>query len=345
MLLPAALLRDVLLQTTPTTAAPPEVVIVDPDAQTCSGGGGFICDQVLEWTDSETAADWAAFLLDKPFRILMIVLVAALLNRIARRVIGRLARQVGTVAGSESRATGMLMSSTANERAKQRAETLSTVLRGVSTAVIWTIAVFLILEELGVNLAPLIAGAGIAGVALGFGAQSLVKDVLSGFFMLVEDQFGVGDNIALDGISGTVERVTLRVTTLRDINGTLWHVPNGEILRVGNQSQLWSRAVVDTDVATDADIEQAAAVIKAAADELWQDEEFDAGFTEEPELLGVERSTSEGVTIRLVVKTRPASQYRSQRELRRRIRIALTDAGVPLPRATWFGPRDEPPAV
>jgi small conductance mechanosensitive channel len=335
----------VLLQATPPTTEPAEVVIVDPEAQTCDGGGGFICDQVLEWTDSETAADWAAFLLDKPFRILMIVLVAAILNRIARRIIGRLARQVGTVAGAENRATGMLMSSTANERARQRADTLSTVLRGVATAIIWTIASFLILEELGINLAPLIAGAGIAGVALGFGAQSVVKDVLSGFFMLVEDQFGVGDNIALDGISGTVERVTLRITTLRDINGTLWHVPNGEILRVGNQSQLWSRAVVDTDVAPDADIEHAAQIIKTAADELWQDEEFDAGFTEEPELLGVERSSPEGVTIRLVVKTRPASQYRSQRELRRRIRIALTEAGVPLPQAPWIRPRGEPPVL
>jgi small conductance mechanosensitive channel len=213
------------------------------------------------------------------------------------------------------------------------------VLRSVATVVIWTIAVLMVLGELGINLAPLIAGAGIAGIALGFGAQSLVKDVLSGFFMLIEDQFGVGDVVDLGEAVGTVEKVTLRVTTVRDISGTLWHVPNGEILRVGNKSQLWSRALLDVSVAYGADVEEACTVIKATADDLWRDPEWRAAIKEEPDVLGVETFTPDGVTIRLTVKTEPATQFRVERELRARLKAALEGAGIEMPhpqRTVWL---------
>ena len=156
-------------------------------------------------------------------------------------------------------------------RAEQRINALTSVLRSVATAVIFAIAGFMILGELGLNLAPLLAGAGIVGIALGFGAQSLVKDFLSGMFILVEDQFGVGDIVDLDQqTSGTVEAVSLRTTRLRSVDGTVWHVPNGDIRRVGNKSQHWSRALLDIEVAYDTDIDHASAVIKRVADELWQ---------------------------------------------------------------------------
>ncbi len=154
-------------------------------------------------------------------------------------------------------------------RSASRARTLGTVLRGIASAVIWTIAVTIILGELGVNLGPLIAGAGIAGVAIGFGAQSLVKDFLAGIFMLVEDQFGVGDVIDAGAATGTVEAITLRTTRLRDVQGTVWHIPNGEIARVGNMSQQWARALLDVEVAWGTDVDTVQLVIQAVADEMW----------------------------------------------------------------------------
>ena len=166
----------------------------------------------------------------------------------------------------------------------------------------------MILGEIGINLGPLIAGAGIIGVALGFGSQSLVKDFLSGVFILVEDQFGVGDIVDLDGqTSGTVDAVSLRTTRLRSVDGTLWHVPNGEIRRVGNKSQHWSRALIDIEVAYDTDLDHAEAVIARVADEIATG---DADVIEQPEVWGVEQLGANGIVIRLVVKTRPSEQFR-----------------------------------
>ncbi len=155
----------------------------------------------------------------------------------------------------------LLSTGEVNVRSAARAETITAVLRSVATGIIGVFAGVYILGILGLNLGPLIAGAGLAGVALGFGAQSLVRDFLSGIFLLIEDQYGVGDVVDLGEASGTVEQVTLRVTRLRDQNGTVWHVPNGEIRRVGNKSQQWARAVVDIAVSPNADLERAAEVI------------------------------------------------------------------------------------
>lgn len=327
--------------TAPPTTEPPidATVIIDNVTEGCVEGQGFLCERVLDWTGNETAADWTAFLLDRPLKILLIVLIAALINRFTRRSIRRLGDRISSSSRTSGRAADLLMSPQSAARAAQRADTLSLVLRSVSSLVIWSFALLLVLGELGINLGPLIAGAGIIGVALGFGAQSLVKDFLSGFFMLLEDQFGVGDTVDIGEAVGTVEKVTLRITTVRDINGTLWHVPNGEILRVGNKSQLWSRAVLDIAVAYDADVDEALAVIKQAADGVWRDDAFAPFITEEPEMLGVERFDPDGITVRLTVKTEPAEQYRVERELRVRIKRALEDAGleIPLPQRTvWL---------
>ena len=194
---------------------------------------------------------------------------------------------------------------------------------------IFTIAGFLVVGEFGLNLAPLLAGAGIVGIALGFGAQSLVKDFLSGMFILVEDQFGVGDIVDLDQqTSGTVEAVSLRTTRLRAVDGTVWHVPNGDIRRVGNKSQHWSRALLDVEVAYDTDIEQAKGVIKRVADTLWHERD---DILEEPEVWGVERLGPNAIVIRLVVKTRPADQYDVSRELRQRLKEAFDAEGIEIP--------------
>jgi small conductance mechanosensitive channel len=197
------------------------------------------------------------------------------------------------------------------------------------------------LGEGGVDLAPLIAGAGIVGIALGFGAQSLVKDFLSGIFMLLEDQFGVGDVIDCGEASGVVEGVSLRTTRLRDVEGTVWHVPNGQIVRVGNKSQEWSRALLDVQVAYDTDVATAIRVIKEVADEVWHDPDLASSVLEEPEVWGVEVLGPDGITIRVVLKTRPADQWTVLRQLRRRLKVALDAAGVEVPhlqRMVWSPP-------
>src|SRR5262249_38486577 len=150
--------------------------------------------------------------------------------------------------------------------------------------------------------------AGIVGVALGFGAQSLVKDFLSGIFMFLEDQYAVGDAVNVGSASGTVEALGLRVTRLRDVNGTVWYVRNGEILAVGNMSQHWARSVLDVTVANDADIDRVRELLHEVANEVWEDPEYTDSILEEPEVWGVERWDRDGVVVRLVVKTAPSAQ-------------------------------------
>jgi small conductance mechanosensitive channel len=226
-----------------------------------------------------------------------------------------------------------------SERLKQRAGALGAVLRSVASITIYTVAVIMVLGEFDVSLGPLLAGAGIAGVALGFGAQSLVRDFLSGIFILIEDQYGVGDIVDLGEATGTVEEVTLRVTRVRDVRGTLWHVPNGEIRRVGNQSQLWARVILDVAVAYDTDITAASAVIKEVADALWREGLATAPILEEPEIWGVEDFGPDAITLRLAVKTQPGSQWVLSRELRVRLKRAFDEQGIEIPfpqRTVWL---------
>ena len=215
-------------------------------------------------------------------------------------------------------------------RRAQRARTLGSVLRSTSTIVVGGIAFFLILAELGVNLAPFIASAGVIGVALGFGAQSLVKDFLTGLFMLLEDQYGVGDVVDVGPANGTVEAVTLRITKIRDSDGTLWYVPNGTMLRVGNKTQGWATAVVEIDVDYFADLDQVRALLAQAASRVVKDPVVGAHILGEPTITGIERLSADAVTLRLKVKTSPAMQWEVARELRTATREALERADVPL---------------
>ena len=219
------------------------------------------------------------------------------------------------------------------ERGRQRAQALGTVLRSLVSVVIWSLAALIVLGEFGVNLGPLIAGAGIAGIALGFGAQTLVRDFLSGVFMLAEDQYGVGDVVDLGDAGGTVEEIRLRTTRLRDAEGTVWFVPNGEIRRVANKSQRWARAVLDFEVAYDTDLDAAIRVIKEAADSLWHEQAASATVLEEPEVLGVEALAGGAVVLRVALKVDPGEQWAVARVARRRIKEALDAAGIegPMP--------------
>ena len=181
----------------------------------------------------------------------------------------------------------------------------------------------MIVAELGFDLAPLIAGTSIVGVALGFGAQNVVKDFLSGMFMIFEDQYGVGDVIDFEKASGTVEAVGLRTTRLRDINGTVWYVRNGEVVRVGNKSQGYAQVVLDVPIDAYADVERASSAMLAVAQGLHDDPDWADIFLGDPELQGVESMTLDETVIRLVVRVRPLEQWKTARELRGRIRERL----------------------
>jgi len=283
--------------------------------RSCGEDPGLVCRQVLEWTGNEDFAEIAHWALDVPLKILFIVLGALVVSWLLRRAIGKGLRRLHSGAmeervGAVRRGVPEALRETEETslRAEQRIEALTGVLRSLITFGVWLIAAFMILGEVGISLAPLLAGAGVLGVALGFGSQSLVKDFLSGIFILVEDQFGVGDIVDIENqVEGVVERVSLRTTRLRAVDGTVWHVPNGELRMVGNMSQHWSRSLLDVEVAYDTDIERAKGVVKRVADALWKE---DGSVLEEPEMWGVEQLGASGVVLRLVVKTTPRQQWR-----------------------------------
>ena len=283
-------------------------------------------------TETQSTLD---FLVGAPLKIAAIVVVAAVVNRLARRGVRRGLLKLGTGGLRERLVPGRggrrILADTEeiSPRSEQRVQALSTVLRSVVTFAIWTMAGFLVLDQVGINLGPLLAGAGILGVAIGFGSQSLVKDFLAGIFILVEDQFGVGDTVDLGEAVGIVEAVSLRTTRLRSVDGTVWHVPNGEIGRVGNKSQHWSRALLDIQVAYTTDLSEARAVIKQVADDVWSEQP--ETILEEPELWGVEKLGAHGIDIRLVVKTQPSKQWEVSRVIRERIKARFDERGIEIP--------------
>ena len=235
----------------------------------------------------------------------------------------------GLIDGAAAQAETALV----DERRKQRVEALGAILRSAASVTIFAIAGFVILGDLGINLAPLLASAGVVGVAIGFGAQSLVKDYLSGIFMLVEDQYGVGDVITIGDATGTVETVTLRVTRVRDVNGIVWHIRNGTIDTVGNESQGWARAVIDFPVPFGADLSAIRELLARTCDEMWNEPSWRAVMLEAPEVWGAQEITSSEVTMRMVVKTAPLRQWETEREVRAWVKRALKEAGIMPPPA------------
>ena len=310
-----------------------------------------VCRAVFRATHNALMAGLADTLIVKPAKVILIIGLAYVVNRLIGRAVRRFVR--GVKGERTNRRLGSLRehapaaligtTGTAGGRAAKRAETIGDLIRSISGFGVWAVAALMVLAELGLNLGPLIAGAGIVGVALGFGAQNLVRDFISGIFMLAEDQYGVGDVIDLGPATGTVEAVSLRTTRMRDVNGVVWHVPNGTIDRVGNKSQQWSRALLDIDVAYDTDVDFAGQVIKSTIVDEWRNERWRDVILEEPEVWGVENLGCDGITIRVVVKTLPSKQFEVARHLRARIKGAFDEAGIEIPfpqRTIWH--RTEP---
>ncbi|HET9758172.1 MAG TPA: mechanosensitive ion channel family protein [Nocardioidaceae bacterium] len=281
------------------------------------------------------AANW---LIAKPLAILILVLLALGIRWFLHRVIDRLVRRAAEGLPSpvlrRRRERAQQGQTVLAGRRVQRAETMGSLLKSITSIVVFTIFGITAIAELGYPVGPLLASAGVVGVALGFGAQSLVKDFLSGIFMIFEDQYGVGDSVDLGEAGGTVEAVGLRVTRLRDVEGTVWYVRNGEILRVGNQSQNWARTVLDIPIALNQDLVRVQQVLQDVAHDLWEDDDFKHQIIEEPSVWGVQDLTPNWITVRVTLKTAPLEQWAVAREMRQRIKYRFDAEGIELARPT-----------
>lgn len=257
-----------------------------------------------------------------PLKIVLIIGIAMVLSRLITKVAGRLVRSMRLVSPL-ARAT---------QRGEERVRTLTGVFASLFRAAVWIIALLTILGELDINLLPFIATATVIGAALGFGAQSLVKDFLSGALIIAEDQYAVGDHIMVGtgagATTGTVEGVNLRVTRLRSLDGVIWYVPNGDIRTVGNDTETDSQALVDVVVPLGTDLAAAGAAALGAARELAESPEWNGVFIGDPVFGGVQAANEDGVTLRVMAWTRPGEHFRAARELRLRVMERIRQDGL-----------------
>lgn len=291
---------------------------------------------VASWTESipEDLA-W----LEIPLRIVVTIAIGAIVLWLVRLTISRVVRRfergrtvlrqrARRIIGRTRRDTPPDTDPLVAARRSLRADTLASVLRSAATLVMVIVVTTVILTILEIDLAPLIASAGIAGVALGFGAQSLIKDYFSGIAILIEDQYGIGDVIEVGDVSGTVEEVGLRVTQVRDFDGTLWYLRNGELLKVGNRTQGWSRAIVEVRVKPDEDIARVQEALREAADLVAKEPELGQLILGPAVVTGLEELTATSAMLRVLVKTAPARQWEVARALRAAVRERLAEAGI-----------------
>jgi small conductance mechanosensitive channel len=307
--------------------------------------GEFFCNTAMDLFHNPQLAENADIFIGRPLTILGLVILGIVVRFILHRMIDRVVRKaevgvlpdrVGRISRGQGKSKGKPMPSEATDhrdvvvatRRVQRAKAMGSLLKSVVTGVVVAVFTTMILSELSVDVAPIVASAGILGLAHGFGAQSLVGDFLAGTFMIFEDQYGVGDEIDLGEAVGTVEAVSLRVTRVRDVNGTVWYVRNGEISRVGNMSQNWARTVLDISVSYHEDLVKVRRVLQEVAHDLWEDEDFKGRVIEEPTVWGVEDLGIDGVVVRVALKTAPLEQWSVARTLRERIKSRFDFEGI-----------------
>lgn len=308
-----------------------------------------VYNMAFEWTD--TNRHW---LVEVPIRVVAYLVIALIARFLIHRAIDRattgrspkIVEEVQPDAGEtpskrppllrhlRERAGVSTNAAKVAARRQQRAQTIGSVLKSTVSIVLLVWVVLSVLNVFGVNIAPFIASAGVVGLAIGFGAQNLVRDFVTGVFMLLEDQYGVGDTVDLGEATGEVESVGLRITTVRDIDGTLWYVRNGEIARVGNMSQDYAVARIEVPVALTVDLARAEDVAVEAAREAIKDPAVAAKVIGEPEMLGVQTLSPDLVTLRMTLKTKPNAQWSVQRRLRREILRAYDEHDIDLPYPT-----------
>ena len=298
----------------------------------CGDQANIVCVKVFEWTGNRFLADIATWLVGPGLLVLLILVGGWVASHVVKRAIARFTSRLARPDLRDVGRDPTISIEAEKLRAKARAETLAGVLRSIALFTIWTFTTLLALGQLKIDLGPLIAGAGILGIAIGFGSQAVVRDFLSGVFTMIEDVYSVGDDIDFGRGRGTVERISLRSTSIRTRQGVVWTVPNGNIEFVGNYSQLWARAQVDIEVSYDCDLREAINVIRQAGDDMWNDPEWGGDeLSEPPEVKGVQELGESGIFIRVRAKTKPSLQWRTERELRLRIKEALDAAGIDIP--------------
>ncbi|MFB9834445.1 mechanosensitive ion channel family protein [Actinoallomurus acaciae] len=282
---------------------------------------------------TSTYSNWIDTPLTVALKIVISIVIAMLLRRVVNRLITRITIRMaeGTMPERLRERTRTVFDGSPvliSERRRQRAETMGSVLRSIASIIILGSAAINILRYLHLDVTPFLASASIIGVAVAFGAQNLVKDFLTGMFMLLEDQYGVGDVIDVGSAKGTVEAVTLRTTRLRDVNGVVWYIPNGEIKRIGNESQNWARVVLDVPVEYDVDLDKVRTLLAETAGAMAIDPPWDEIIVDDPTVWGVQALSGEAVVMRVVCKTAPGKQSDVARELRERVKKAFDSAGV-----------------
>jgi len=273
----------------------------------------------VNWSELVKVEDFVRWLATSGLRVLLIVLGAIVVVRLAAFVIRRIER---TFDDDDP--------STMNEREKQAA-TLGKVMRYVVRIAVWGMATLMVLKEIGIDIGPILAGVGIAGLAIGFGAQTLVKDILAGVFVLVENQYHVGDVVRAAGVAGLVEKITLRATTLRDLDGRVHVIPNGAIEVATNMTKQYSRYVLDIGVAYKEDVDEVMAILKDLGDEMAAAPEYSRVITAPLEVLGVEDFADSAVVVRVRFTTIPMQQWAVAREFRRRVKKAFNAKGIEIP--------------
>jgi small-conductance mechanosensitive channel len=291
-------------------------------ASACGRTPGIACRLVWDLSHNRHASDFTSVYLAGPvrltLRILLVLALAVLLRSVAVRLIGRLTARAAISQDRPDRPHAVF-----GERRSQRATALASILGNAASLTIFAVAGLIILGDLGLNLAPVLASAGVLGIAIGFGAQSLVQDFLAGIFILMEDQYGVGDVIDVSAITGTVEAVSLRITRLRDVDGVVWHIRNGTIKEAGNETHGWARAVVDFPVPYGLSVADARAALERAAVEMAEEPGWRASILDPPEVWGVETVSPDVVLVRVTARTAPLARHAVARELRERLKHAL----------------------
>ena len=304
----------------------------------CGSDPGIACRVTWDFSHSTDAAQVVRTYLAGPAsqvgRILFIIILALVVRSVLLRLLNRITERAATVTlastpnGRVHKAAAVAAHAAGLERRTQRARALGSILRSAVSAIVVGIASLTILGILGFDLAPLLASTTVLGVALGFGAQNLVRDYLSGILMLTEDHYGVGDTINAGPATGTVEAMSLLTTRVRDVNGVVWHIRNGTIEAVGNESQGWSRAVIDYPIAYGEDLGRIRRLMEQAAASLYRERSWRKLILEKPEVWGAQELSSKEVTMRIVAKTTPMRQSEVGRELRARVKMVLDAARV-----------------
>lgn len=253
-------------------------------------------------------------------RIILILIIAFIIQRITSKAVSQTLKLATDRSKGEDK-----------EEFQQRLDTISSVFSATVSLGIWAITGFILLSELGINIAPILTGAGIIGLAIGFGAQNLVRDLISGLFIIMEDQYSKGDVVKISGVSGLVEDVNLKNTVLRDLDGVVHYIPNGEITVASNFTQEYSKVNLNIEVSYETNIDQAMKVINQVGEVLAKDKKFGPMIKEAPQAIGVDKLAESGIEIKILGVTKPIKQWDVMRELRKRIKEAFDKEGIEIP--------------